>query len=276
MCGPFGRITQITVGLWVPRVAAQARHFQEIRLTARRRELTAKIEPFDSFWEAPDDIEKGYKSFYLFYKDNYLRLLPADKTANILCISCGPGYGVNLLADLGYTNVLGIDSFADKIEFALERKLNCRVAYAFDFLADAADDSFDLIFVEQELNHLTKDEILEFLRLCYRKLKPGARLLCFALNGANPITGAEALAQNFDHQNTFTEYTFTQVLDHVGLKNVEIFDLNLYVFYKNPFNYVAMAAAAALKIFFRACYILYGKNNKLFGKKIAGTGIRPA
>ncbi len=245
-------------------------------MTARRRELTAKIEPFDSFWEAPEDIEKGYKSFYLFYKDNYLRLLPADKNANILCISCGPGYGVNLLSDLGYANVLGIDSFPDKIEFALKRKLNCRVAYAFDFLADAADNSFDLIFVEQELNHLTKDEILEFLRLCYCKLKPGARLLCFALNGANPITGAEALAQNFDHQNTFTEYTFTQVLDHVGLKNVEIFDLNLYVFYKNPFNYVAMAAAAALKIFFRACYILYGKNNKLFGKKIAGTGIRPA
>ena len=244
-------------------------------MTPRRRELTAKIEPFDSFWEAPDDIEKGYRSFYLFYKDNYLRLLPADKNANILCIACGPGYGVNLLTDLGYGNVLGIDSFPDKIEFALKRKLNCRVGYAFDFLADSADDCFDLIFVEQELNHLTKDEILEFLRLCYRKLKPGARLICFALNGANPITGAEALAQNFDHQNTFTEYTFTQVLDHVGLQNIEIFDLNLYVFYKNPFNYVAMAAAAAFKIFFRACYILYGKNNKLFGKKIAGTGIRP-
>ena len=29
-----------------------------------RTEFTAKIEPFDSFWEAPDDIEKGYGSFY--------------------------------------------------------------------------------------------------------------------------------------------------------------------------------------------------------------------
>jgi SAM-dependent methyltransferase len=248
---------------------------QEIRLTARR-ELTAKIEPFDSFWEAPEDIEKGYRSFYLYYKDNYSRFLPADRNANILCVSCGPGYGVHFLSATGYRNVLGIDSFPDKIEFALERKLNCRVAHAFDFLEDAADDSFDLILAEQELNHLTKDEILEFLRLCHRKLKPGARLICFALNGANPITGAEALAQNFDHQNTFTEYTFRQVLDHVNFKNVEIFDLNLYVFRGNPFNYVAMAAAAALKLFFRACYILYGKNNKLFAKKIAGTGLRPA
>jgi SAM-dependent methyltransferase len=241
----------------------------------RRRQLTATIEPFDSFWEAPDDIEKGYRSFYLFYKDNYAKFFPTNKSANILCVSCGPGYGVNLLGDLGYTAVLGIDSFADKIAYAEKRKLNCRVAYAFDFLEDSADASYDVIFAEQELNHLTKPEILEFLGLCKRKLKPGGRFICFALNGANPITGAEALAQNFDHQNTFTEYTFNQVLQYAGFQKIEIFDLNLYVFYSNPFNYVAMAAAAALKVLFRACYILYGKNNKLFGKKIAGTGIRP-
>ena len=234
----------------------------------------ATIEPFDSFWEAPDDIEKGYLSFRLFYKDNYAKYLPSDRNAQILCVSCGPGYGISLLNELGYKNALGIDSFPDKIEYAARRQLNCRVAYAFDFLEECADQFYELIFVEQELNHLTKPEILDFLALCKSKLKPGGRLLCFALNGANPITGAEALAQNFDHQNTFTEYTFRQVLNHAGFAAIEVFDLNLYVFYSNPFNYVAMAAAAALKLFFRACYILYGKNNKLFSKKIAATGVR--
>jgi SAM-dependent methyltransferase len=248
---------------------------KEIALTMRRRELTAIIEPFDSFWEAPEDIEKGYRSFFLFYKNNYAKLFPTDKSASILCISCGPGYGVNLFRELGFTNALGIDSFPDKINYATKRKLNCRVAYAFDFLEDSADASYDLIFAEQELNHLTKPEILDFLNLCKRKLRPGGRMISFALNGANPITGAEALAQNFDHQNTFTEYTFRQVLQHTGFSKVEVFDLNLYVFYTNPFNYVALVAAATLKIIFRACYILYGKNNKLFSKKIAATCIRP-
>jgi SAM-dependent methyltransferase len=242
----------------------------------RRRQLTATIEPFDSFWEAPEDIEKGYRSFYLFYKDNYGKLFPADKNASILCVSCGPGYGVNLLKDLGYTKVLGVDSFPDKIDYATRRGLNCKTAYAFDFLEDQPDASYGLIFVEQELNHLTKPEILDFLQLCRRKLVPGGRLISFALNGANPLTGAEALAQNFDHQNTFTEYTFNQVLLHTGFEQVKVFDLNLYVFYSNPFNYVAMAAAATLKFIFRACYVLYGKNNKLFSKKIAATCIRPA
>jgi SAM-dependent methyltransferase len=249
---------------------------KDAALPPRRRPLAATIEPFDSFWEAPDDIEKGYRSFALFYKDNYARLLPANKNANILCVSCGPGYGVSLLNSMGYTNVLGIDSFPDKIEYALKRKLNCRVAYAFEFLEDSADGTYELIFAEQELNHLTKPEILEFLILCKRKLRPGGRFISFALNGANPITGAEALAQNFDHQNTFTEYTFRQVLLHTGFDDVKVFDLHLYVFYGNPFNYVAWAAAALLNLMFRACFILYGKNNKLFSKKIAATGVRPA
>jgi SAM-dependent methyltransferase len=242
----------------------------------RRKTLEATIEPFDSFWEAPDDIEKGYRSFGLFYRDNYRKLFPADKQANILCVSCGPGYGVKLLNELGYANVLGIDSFDEKIAFATAKQLNCRKAYAFDFLEDSPDDGYDLIWVEQELNHLTRIEILEFLDLCRRKLRPGARLLVFALNGANPITGAEALAQNFDHFNTFTEYTLRQVLLHSGFTQVVAFDLNLYVFYANPFNYVAMAAAGTLALLFRACFLLYGKKNRLFSKKIAATCVKPA
>lgn len=235
----------------------------------RKKQLTAQIEPFDSFWEAPDDIEKGYRNFGLFYADNYSQYFPADKSARILCVSCGPGYLVNLLAEKGYDSVLGIDSFPDKIEYATKRSLNCRVAFAFDFLADADDASYDLIFCEQELNHLTKDEILEFLTLCREKLKPGGRFVCFALNGANPVTGAEALAQNFDHQNTFTEYSLRQVLAHTGFADIEVFGLNLYVFYRNPANYVAMFLAWGLTVLFRATYILYGKKNRIFTKKFA-------
>ena len=33
----------------------------------RQIQLTAKMEPFDSFWEGPTNIEKGYGTFYQFY-----------------------------------------------------------------------------------------------------------------------------------------------------------------------------------------------------------------
>lgn len=238
-------------------------------------QLTAKIEPFDSFWEGPDNVEKGYRKFHEFYKYNYLGHFPTDKSTNILVISCGPGYCVNTLNKAGYNNVTGIDSRSDQIEWAKKHTLNCQVARAFEHLENCQDESFGAIFCEQELNHLTKEEILDFLTLCLRKLKPGAHLICHGLNGANPVVGSESLAQNFDHYNTFTEYTLKQILRHSGFINIKIFPLNLYVFWKNPANYILLAFSSLLHFAFRTLFIMYGKANKIFTKKIGASCQKP-
>ncbi|MEE8429268.1 MAG: hypothetical protein V3S33_07190, partial [Gammaproteobacteria bacterium] len=168
----------------------------------------------------------------------------------------------------------GIDSFGEKVKYARERDLNCIVANAFDFL-ESSDLLYDVIFCEQELNHLTKSEILDFLRLCWEKLEYGGTLICHALNGANPITGAEALAQNFDHYNTFTDYTMRQVLEHLKFVDVMVIPLNLYVFWRNPLNYILILTSALYTLFFRISFIMYGKSNKLFTKKIAAICRKP-
>jgi len=230
--------------------------------------LTAKIEPFDSFWEAPQNIEKGYSSFYKFYKNNYLKYIPHDRNINILVISCGHGYFVNLLNKFGYNNVLGIDSDPTKVEYAKMMGLNCRVENAFPFLK-GNNRSFHVIIAEQEINHLTKDEIVEFLNLCHNRLNDDGMQIVHSLNGANPITGSEALAQNFDHYNSFTEYSLRQVLELAHFDDIKIIPLNLYVFYKNPLNYLGIFFETVLTLFFRFTFILYGKSNRIFTKKIA-------
>ena len=48
------------------------------------------------------------------------------------------------------------------------------------------------------------------------------------------MTGSEALAQNFNHFNTFTEYSLRQILMHSGFQDIQVFPLNLYIFYENP------------------------------------------
>jgi 2-polyprenyl-3-methyl-5-hydroxy-6-metoxy-1,4-benzoquinol methylase len=236
----------------------------------RRKKLTAKMEPFDSFWEGPENIEKGYGKFYAFYKGNYLKHVPTNKSARILVVSCGPGYFVNMLNKEGYTNVVGIDSFDEKVGHAKSKGLNCEVATVFEYLEDS-NEPFDTIFCEQELNHMTKEEILEFLSLCWQKMSHGGVLIAHALNGANPITGSEALAQNFDHYNTFTEYTMKQVMEYSKFEQATVFPLNLYVFWKNPLNYVLLTASGLFSLFFRASFIMYGKSNKIFTKKIGVT-----
>ena len=230
-------------------------------------QLTGKIEPFDTFWEAPENIEKGYNSFGKFYKRNYMKYLPDDKTAGILVTCCGPGYFVNLLKKEGYTNVLGIDSDPDKVKYAKSRALNCETEHAFTFL-QSNKKPFDVIFVEQEINHLTKDEILSFFKLCFDNLNHNGIFIVHSLNGANPITGSEALAQNFDHYNTFTEYSLRQILSYTNFQEIEVIALNLYIFYENPLNYIGIFLNALFNLFFRLSFLFYGKTNRIFTKKI--------
>jgi 2-polyprenyl-3-methyl-5-hydroxy-6-metoxy-1,4-benzoquinol methylase len=240
-----------------------------------KRPLAARTEAFDSYWQAPEDVERGYTSFLQYYRVNYLRRLPPDRQSRILVVSCGPGYFVKLLRDEGYGNLEGIDSDPAKVAHAEKRGLPCRVAEAFPFL-EAKADAYDVIVCEQELNHLTKEETFEFLALCRSALKPGGRLFVYGLNGANPITGAEALAQNIDHFYTFTEYSLTQFLEHSGFRDVHVFPLQLYVFYGNPLNYVGLAATTLLHLAFRALFTLYGKSARIFTKKVAAVCTRPS
>lgn len=89
-----------------------------------------------------------------------------------------------------------------------------------------------------------------------------------SLNGANPITGSEALAQNFDHYNTLTEYSLKQILEHTGFRDIKVFPLKLYIFYKNPVNYIGLTLDLILNVLFRLSFLFYGKKNRLFSKKI--------
>jgi len=246
---------------------------QEMRFASDTTPLSAKTERFDSFWEGPEDIEKGYRTLGQFYRVNYLKYVPADKASRILVVSCGPGYFVNLLNEEGYASVLGVDSHPEKIAHAIRHGLNCKADTAFEHLQNI-HEPYDVVICEQELNHLTKDEMVAFLRLVWSKLRNGGTLICHGLNGANPIVGAETLAQNFDHFNTFTAYSLRQVLEHTGFKDIRVFGLHLYVFYKNPMNYVAWAVSAALSVLFRVLFVIYGKANRIFTKKIAAVAIK--
>jgi 2-polyprenyl-3-methyl-5-hydroxy-6-metoxy-1,4-benzoquinol methylase len=239
--------------------------------TEEPRVLAARLEPFDSYWQAPKDIEKGYNAFNAYYRANYLSHMPADRAARILVISCGPGYLVNMLRERGFTAVLGIDSDTAKVDHARRKGLPCEVARAFEFLQGKAGQ-FDVIIPEQELNHLTLQETIEFLSLCRAALRPGGRAVVYAMNGANPFVGSENLSHNIDHFYNVTEYSLEQIMTLAGFRDVRVFALKLYVFWKNPLNYVGLAVTSVLELSLRIIFRLYGKKVRVLSKKIAAVG----
>ena len=240
---------------------------------SQERVLAARLEPFDSYWQAPRDIEAGFDSFTAYYRANYLSHLPQDRNARILVISCGPGYLVNALAQAGYKQVVGIDSDPAKVEYGRRRGLPCEAARAFEYL-ERSRSQFDVIIPEQELNHLTHQETIDFLQLCRAALKPSGRVIVYAMNGANPLVGSENLAHNIDHFYNVTEYSLTQLLELGGFKDVKPIALKLYVFWKNPLNYVGLAVTTVLEGTMRIIFMLYGKKVKVLSKKVAAIGYR--
>ena len=52
----------------------------------RSATLAARLEPFDSYWQAPADVDKGFGSFRQYYRHNYLPHMPADRAARILVV----------------------------------------------------------------------------------------------------------------------------------------------------------------------------------------------
>ena len=106
-------------------------------------------------------------------------------------------------------------------------------------------------------------------------VRKGGRVFVYGLNGANPLVGSENLSHNIDHFNTFTEYSLKQILELGGFEAIETLPLKIYVFWKNPLNYAGLAATTLLELFFRVCFILYGKDVKVLTKKLAAVCTAP-
>src|SRR5690606_26093485 len=113
-----------------------------------------------------------------------------------------------------------------------------------------------------------------FLQLCHAALKPGGKVIVYAMNGANPFVGAENLAHNIDHFYSVTEYSLGQLLELGGFKNVKPFALKLYVFWKNPLNYVGLAVTSLMELAMRIIFMLYGKKAKVLSKKVAAVAVK--
>lgn len=236
-----------------------------------RFQLTGKIHPGTTFCEGIPDIEAGFHYYNRLYRRNYSHLLPTDKNAKILVASAGVGYFVTFLNQMGYKNLLGIDSDQEKVDYAKARGLNVVRENAFDFLEDT-DQIFDLIVVEQEINHLTKQEMVIFLTRARQRLRQGGRLIINTMNYANPLTAIDHFGQNFNHFAGYTENSLKQVFNYCGFGKVECHPIDNYVLYWNPLNWIAKTITRTFSLFFWITYKMYGKSGNLFTKRIIGVG----
>ncbi len=199
--------------------------------------------------------------------------LPADKNARILDVGCGSGYLVRHLLAAGYSNVAGIDTSADQVDYCRRHALPVERDNAVEFLARATGS--DLVLSTDVIEHLTKDEIIAFLEAIYRALKPGGAVVLRTGN-ASSIYGPVIRYIDFTHETSFTDTSLRQILIACGFTEVNITD-NAVPFGLKPKRLLRWAGLALFRAAQNALYLLeVGEDRpRLFGKLLIAHARKP-
>ena len=145
----------------------------------------------------------------------YLRdWLPDSKQAAIADLACGGGSLLHFFKEKGYTNLHGVDLSPSQVRLARQVVPKVQEGSLFDFLK-SHPSTFDMITGLDIIEHLSKDEVLDFLDACHGALKPGGRVVLQTPNAETPWGSALRYA-DFTHQVSFTPDCLSRLLSLCG------------------------------------------------------------
>ena len=169
-----------------------------------------------SFSQAEFDL------LYRGYRKKFNRFLPQDKEAQILDVACGAGHFLYYLQKEGYINAQGIDLSQEQLEIAKKMGVkNIKKADLFEYLPEHPEQ-YDMIIANHIIEHLKKEEVLNFLDLIHSGLKPGRKVL-IATGNAGSLFGASAVFIEYTHEQGFTPHSLSQVLRICSFADVEVY-----------------------------------------------------
>ena len=194
-----------------------------------------------------------YNLFNNYFKKNYLKHLPKNKNVKILDMGCGLGHFLYFLRKQGYVNVKGIDLNKKNIEHCKKMRLGVVQEDIFDYLKNSKEN-FDIIVLNDVIEHIEKDKILKLFNIAREMLNKGGKVLIKTPNCNSPY-GLAGFFSDFTHQTAFTEKSLGQLamISNFGnfkvenlyiYPNIPVIDSMTFIFYnilyktKSIFNYL--------------------------------------
>jgi SAM-dependent methyltransferase len=185
-------------------------------MTGRFRERLYDAYYSTTFRRANPATDEDYRMRARILRQVLLPHLPAAHDARILDLACGNGYAVHMLREAGYTGVLGVDVSGEQVELARRRGLPVEQGDAFRTL-QAESATCDAILALDFIEHLDRDELLEFFDRARAALKPGGRLVVKTANANSPIA-ARLRWGDLTHEQLFTENSLRAAFEVCRLK----------------------------------------------------------
>lgn len=151
----------------------------------------------------------------------YLSFLPENRDIRILEAGCGTGNLLLFLQQVGYTNVTGVDASIQQIEICKQRGLSqIYCMNILEFLQDQ-EEEFDYIIAFDLVEHLTRQEIFNFLGLARNCLRNGGSIFLRTPNMNNPFN-IRSRYVDITHEVGLTQESIRQLLLLTGFSPVSI------------------------------------------------------
>jgi 2-polyprenyl-3-methyl-5-hydroxy-6-metoxy-1,4-benzoquinol methylase len=168
------------------------------------------------------------------FEYNYRKYFPEDKRggkegSRLLDIGIGRGEMLSCMKDWGYENYLGIDISPSTVDFCKSLNLPCELVEDSTAYLAANPDSFDVISLLDVLEHISKKEVIAFVKALRSALKPGGVLIIQVPNLQAP-DGYLHRYNDITHEIGFIEHSLAQVLLAAGFKKFTFAGLEEFVF----------------------------------------------
>ena len=178
--------------------------------------FTTHVRYFHSF------SHEEYERYRKVFRRRFSRFLPEDKDSKIIDLGCGGGHLLYFLQREGYHQACGIDWSDEMVDVARRRGVErVELGDLFEVLA-AHPAEFDFVGANHVIEHLRKDEVLNFLDLVRGALRPGGGVLMATPNAAS-LLGSRGAFIDFTHETSFTPESLAQVFRRCGFDEVAVY-----------------------------------------------------
>lgn len=159
------------------------------------------------------------------YLKNFIKkFFPKDKDLKILEVGCGYGALIHNARILGFNDVMGIDISEEQV--LLAEKLGISgISYGNlqEKISILLEGSFGSIIAFDVMEHMDRNELIEFLKSVRRLLVTNGELIMHVPNGASPFFGRVRYG-DLTHEICFTQSSISQLLYAMGFKDVRCFE----------------------------------------------------
>lgn len=176
-------------------------------------------EIFDNYIETSFDGFQQATFKFKQFKINYEKYFPKDKDKAILDIGIGRGEMLSCMRDWGF-NYQGVDISPSTVKFCKTLKLNCEVTVDTATWLMHNKDKFSMITCLDVLEHVPRDQTIDFLKAIRASLANGGLVIIQVPNLQSPF-GYLHHFNDFTHVSGFVEHSLGQVLLTAGFKEFE-------------------------------------------------------